>query len=36
MFVQKKLRFGVSVSCRSGVSTASFKDVTDFLCFERR
>jgi len=23
-------------SCRSGIPTASFKDVIDFLCFERR
>ena len=31
-----RARVRVTVSCRSGVSTTSFKDVNDFLCSERR
>jgi len=36
LFVQKKLWLRIGVSCRSGVSATSFKDVIDFLHFERR
>jgi len=29
-------RVSVRISCRIGILASSFKDVIDFLCFERR
>ena len=34
--VSVSVRVSVRISCHSSVSAASFKDVIDFLCHERR